>query len=143
MSEDGFDVLDVAVKILAIDDDIIDVDQGDLPFELAEDSIHEALQDRGTRLESEGHSLVLVQTLVGSKGSLLLVFLVDLNLMKPFVGVERREVKLSGKLGKDIVDSGNWILIRFSDFVNLAIVNAKPIFPFLSDQNGWRGPRRF
>ena len=97
--------------------------------------VHEALEDGGSVLQAERHTLVLVKTSVSPEGGLLPVFSRNFDLVESFVGVECREVSFTGKLGQNIIDSGNWVLIRLCDLVNFSIVDTKTVLPLLTDQN--------
>lgn len=62
--------------------------------------------------------------------------------MDCFVCIKGGEILFSYKLADNIIDPGNWILIRSKDCVDFMIVNTEAIFPLLADQNNQRCPKR-
>ena len=128
--------------VLAVDDDIVDIDKSGLPFEAPKDLVHEGLKDRRSILEAERHSFILMKVSMSTKSRLLAIFVCDFDLLKSLVCVECGEVAFTCELGQNVVDSENWVLIRACDLVNFSIVDTKTVLPLLANQYSRRCPRR-
>lgn len=79
---------------------------------------------------------------MSSKCGLSSIFLVYFYLMETFIGIESCIVRHSRELGEDVIHTRDRILICFEDSVDLSVIDAKPVFAFLSYQNRWPSPGR-
>jgi hypothetical protein len=77
LCQDFFDVLDMGVEVFAINDYVVDVDECYLPFELAQDLVHQALKDCRSGPQSKRHAFVLMKTAMSSKSGLWSVLGID------------------------------------------------------------------
>jgi hypothetical protein len=125
----------MVVQIVAVNDDVVDIDKCDLPLVSTEYLVGQTLENARTCLQTKRHPFELVQAFVCAEGSLRLIFFIDFDLVKTFIGVEGGKVRLAGELTKDVIDSRDWVLVGLEYGVYLAIVDAEPILSFLSDKN--------
>ena len=82
------DIFDVSCNLLAVDNDVIDLNEGGLPLKTTENLVHTALKDGRSVSQAGRHTLVLVEIPVSPEGGLLSVFGCKFNLVESFVGVD-------------------------------------------------------
>lgn len=104
--EDGVDVFQVGFEVGGVDNDVVDVDESDLPFVATKDLVHKVLEDSRSILETERHELPLVKPTVSAKGRLGFGIIGERDLVKTLIGVEGREPLHTVELGENVVDSG-------------------------------------
>jgi hypothetical protein len=73
--------------------------------------------------ESKRHNQVLIQSVPGRKGSLRNIFQTDLDLMITRTEIDLGKDSCTGKLIKENVDAGQWILVLDDDGIQGPVVN--------------------
>lgn len=64
------------------------------------------------------HSLVVTKAAVSAKCSLGLILLVDIHLIRAFLGIKGSEVLFPCKMAEDVVCPRNWLLICSEYLIN-------------------------
>jgi hypothetical protein len=108
---------------LEIDQDVINEDHDklvQLRHEYGVYQVHEMCRSIG---ESKRHNQILVQPVPGRESSLRNIFWTDLDLMITQMEIDLGKDSCIGKLIKENVDAGQWILILDGDNIQRSVVN--------------------
>src|SRR3954453_18407205 len=109
--------------ILAIDQDIIDVDNHEFVKEGSENLLDQGLECGGGVSEAKGHDLVLVMAISGTECSFLDIIFVDSNLMIPRAQVNLGEHLGMVKLVHEVLNERDGEPILDGDLVQGAVVH--------------------
>jgi hypothetical protein len=117
------EILRMLFFTLGIDQDVVNEDHEklvQLRHEYEVHQVHEMCKSIG---ESKRHNQILIQPVPGREGGLKDIFRTDLDLMITRTEIDLRKDPDTGKLIKENIDAGQWILVLDGDNIQGPIVN--------------------
>jgi hypothetical protein len=108
---------------LGVDQDVINGDHDKLVQLRHEYGVHQVHKMCRSIGESKQHNQILVQPVPGGEGSLRNIFRTDLDLMITRMEIDLGKDFSTGKLIKENVDAGQWILVLDGDGIPRSLVN--------------------
>jgi hypothetical protein len=109
--------------ILGVDQDVVNEDNDklvQLRHEYRVHQIHEMCRSIG---DSKRHNQILVQSVPCGEGSLRNVFRTDLDLVITRTEIDLGKDFCTGKLIKENIDAGQWILVLDCDGIQRPVIN--------------------
>jgi hypothetical protein len=108
---------------LGIDQDVINEDHDKLVQLRHEHIVHQVHEMCRSIGESKWHNKILVQPIPDREGSLRDIFWMNLDLMITWMEIDLGKDSCTGKLIKENVDVGQWILVLNDDDIQRPVVN--------------------
>jgi hypothetical protein len=121
--QNNSEILRMLFFTLGIDQDVVNEDHEklvQLRHEYEVHQVHEMCKSIG---ESKRHNQILIQPVPGREGSVKDIFRTDLDLMITRTEIDLRKDPGTGKLIKENIDAGQWILVLDGDNIQGPIVN--------------------
>ena len=110
--------------ILAVDEDVINVDNDKLVKVGSEDILHKSLEGSWGIGETKRHDSELIMTIVGPEGSFLHIIWMNADLIISPMKINLREYLGMVESVQEVINQGNGELILDGDLVQCLIVNA-------------------
>jgi hypothetical protein len=108
---------------LGIDQDVVNEDHDKLVQLRHKHRVHQVYEMCWSIGESKRHNQILVQPIPGREGSLRDIFQTDLDLMITQMEIDLGKDSCTGKLIKENVDAGQWVLVLDGDSIERLVVN--------------------
>jgi hypothetical protein len=121
--QNNLEMLRMLLFALGVDQDVINGDHDKLVQLRHEYGVHQVHKMCRSIGESKQHNQILVQPVPGGEGSLRNIFRTDLDLMITRMEIDLGKDFSTGKLIKENVDAGQWILVLDGDGIQRSLVN--------------------
>jgi hypothetical protein len=110
-------MLQVFRPILVVDEDVIQIHDQKIIGERPQDIVHHPHEICWGISQTKGHGKPFKNTFFGLEGSFPYICLLYWDLMVARLHINFTEVFFPFELVKEIVDSGNWVLVYDCDFI--------------------------